>query len=257
MDWDNTGIGKQLFWLAIESAPARTVRRLIGRLSGRDIFYGDCRSYQFAHGKKKSSRIALVNHLVRLNGYSTYLEIGVRDKSDMFENVECEKTVSVDPDPSANADFPLPSDEFFKANEQQFDIVFIDGNHTGDQVERDILNALACLAPNGIILLHDMNPPTAFHAREGYKVLGRTPSWNGTSWKGYARLRKSRSDLTMHVVDTDWGVGVVHPGHQTTIAHEVNTYSDLSKRRKEILNLVTVPDFLRMYSKPLALEDRA
>ena len=252
MDWEDTGNSKQALWLALESATARRLRRTFGKLAGRDIFYGDRRIYQFAQGRQFSSRIALVNHFIRINGYTSYLEIGVRDKSDMFENVECQQTTSVDPDPAAKADHQLPSDEFFELNKEQFDIVFIDGNHTGEQVERDILNSLTCLAPNGVILLHDMNPPTIFHARRNYEVSGRTPSWNGTSWKGFASLRKTHDDLAMHVVDTDWGVGIVRPGKQSKIDCACETYSDLARNRTRILTLITVPEFLRLFSEPFS-----
>jgi hypothetical protein len=250
MDWEDTGKSMQALWLALESTNAKRLRRVFGRLFGRDIFYGDQRHYAFAHGRHKSSRIALVNHLIHLNGYQSYLEIGVRDQSDMFESVNSPHSVSVDPDPTANADHSLPSDEFFARNEEKFDIVFIDGNHTGEQVERDILNSLSCLSPNGVILLHDMNPPTMFHARHDYEVSGKHPSWNGTSWKGYAALRKSRSDLSMNVVDTDWGVGIVRRGHQDIISIPCETYTDLSANRKEILNLISVAEFLELNSTP-------
>ena len=220
-------------------------------LIGHDPFYGDRRVYQFAHGFHPSSRIALVNHFIRLNGYRSYLEIGVRDRRAMFQNIDTARSTSVDPDPAAKSDHVMPSDAFFAENRERFDIVFIDGNHTGDQVERDILNSLACLAPNGVILLHDMNPPTIFHGRKEYEVSGRYPAWNGTSWKGFAALRLSRADLTMYVVDTDWGVGIVHPGRQDPISCRCEGYTDLAAHRKEILNLISVPKFLELYSQPL------
>ncbi|MFC6582234.1 class I SAM-dependent methyltransferase [Sulfitobacter aestuariivivens] len=140
------------------------------------------------------------------------------------------------------------------SNNQQFDIVFIDGNHTGDQVRRDIENSLGCLAPGGVIMLHDMNPPTRFHARGSYKVDGKYPAWNGTSWKGYAWARANRPDLTMYVVDTDWGVGLIHPGRQETIDLHEPTYSDLSKNRGKLLNIISVGDFLNKYSNPFRFD---
>lgn len=170
----------------------------------------------------------------------------------MFEEIHCERRVSVDPDPAAEADYQLPSDDYFARHDHRFDIVFIDGNHTGDQVERDLENALERLNPGGVILLHDMNPPTRFHGREIYEVAGTFPSWNGTSWKGYAALRRKRSDLTMRVVETDWGVGIVHPGGQKLYSGSCESYDDLARDRRGILNLISVSEFLRLYSEPLA-----
>lgn len=250
MDWEDTGNSYQPLWLGIESEFAKRTRRFLSRFAGRDPFYGDVRQYEFSHGRHKASRIAIVNHLVRLNGYGTYLEIGVRNPQDMLNHVQCAVRKSVDPDPEANADFVQTSDEFFEGNRETFDVIFIDGNHTGEQVERDILNSLKYLSANGVVLLHDMNPPTIFHARRDYIVGEKVPSWNGTSWKGYAAIRKARSDLTMHVVDTDWGVGIVRKGKQARIDLPAETYSDLAASRSEILNLISVPEFLKLYYAP-------
>ena len=91
----------------------------------------------------------------------------------------------------ANAEYCMTSDDYFSNHDEKFDIIFIDGLHEGQQVKRDIENSLNVLNKNGHILLHDMNPPTAFHARENYEVNGNYPSWNGTSWEGYAWHRKN------------------------------------------------------------------
>ena len=47
------------------------------------------------------------------------------------------------------------SDIFFKNNKTNYDMIFIDGNHTINQVLKDIINSLNCLNKNGIIILHD------------------------------------------------------------------------------------------------------
>ena len=196
-------------------------------------------------------RYDIINALIEKHDYKSYLEIGVRRAGSMFENVKIGQRTGVDPDPKAQADHCMTSDAFFAENDKTFDIVFIDGNHTGDQVKVDIKNSLHWLAPNGVIVLHDMNPPTMFHAREVYEVDGRFPSWNGSSWKGYAWARVNRPDLNMCVVDTDWGVGIIHRGNQRTIDLAAPTYSDLEADRKGILNLISVTEFLDLYSVPI------
>ena len=47
----------------------------------------------------------------------------------------------------------------FTDNNELFDLILIDGNHRGLQVNKDIDNAFKCLTPNGIILVHDSNCP--------------------------------------------------------------------------------------------------
>lgn len=252
MDWEDAGKPWQRFWLAMEGATGRAVRRGASKLLSWDPLYGDVKSYEFAQGRAPASRIAMVNHMIAVNGYTNYLEIGVRRKSAMFEEIHCDNRISVDPDPTAEADYPIPSDDYFAQHDHRFDIVFIDGNHTGAQVQRDLENALTRLNPGGVILLHDMNPPSRFHARATYEVSGQFPSWNGTSWQGYAALRCTRPDLTMHVVNTDWGVGIVHPGQQTVYPKEARTYDDLARDRAGVLSLISVPMFLEKFGKPLA-----
>ncbi|MFV0334020.1 MAG: class I SAM-dependent methyltransferase [Tropicimonas sp.] len=208
---------------------------------------GELGYYRFAYGWDWSSRIALVNHLICLNGYRSYLEIGVRDRDAMFNRISVADKTCVDPDPQAKADFEGTSDAFFAGSKKTFDIIFIDGLHTGEQVARDLTNALAALDEGGAILLHDMNPPTAFHARETYEVEGQFPDWNGTSWQGFAEHRKSNPDLEMYVVDTDWGVGFVRPGRQDCYDGPVGSYADLDAHRQEILQLIPVREFLRRH----------
>ena len=47
------------------------------------------------------------------------------------------------------------SDEFFKNNEQKFDIIYVDGWHEAPQVYKDINNSWDCLNVNGIIICDD------------------------------------------------------------------------------------------------------
>ena len=66
-------------------------------------------------------------------------------------------------------DYPItylmPSDEMF-ANmsiNQNYDIIFIDGMHSEDYLDRDIINSLKHLNPNGLILCHDVLPVCNFN----------------------------------------------------------------------------------------------
>jgi len=49
-----------------------------------------------------------------------------------------------------------PSNEYFSAPiVEKFDLIFIDGDHSEHAVGADIAGSMGCLAPSGIILLHD------------------------------------------------------------------------------------------------------
>jgi hypothetical protein len=203
--------------------------------------------FHFAHGTHPVSRISLCNHLITLYGLTSYLEIGTRNKADMNDRILAPRRASVDPDPRAKAEYVMTSDDYFAKYDEKFDIIFIDGLHTGEQVRRDIDHALQALTSEGMILLHDLNPPTAFHAREEYEVNGTFPDWNGTSWEGFAWHRKNSPEMEMYVVDTDWGVGFLRPGLQKTWNGEISGYPVLAANRKKLLNLISVREFLRRH----------
>lgn len=47
------------------------------------------------------------------------------------------------------------SDDFFKNNSRQFDVVIVDGDHRLEPAFRDLLNALAALRPGGLLICDD------------------------------------------------------------------------------------------------------
>ncbi len=201
--------------------------------------------------KFKVTRTDILNYLIEKYKYTTYLEIGVRNPtSGNFNNIKIKNKLGVDPNPLIKQDniFVGTSDLFFMKNKSTFDVIFIDGLHLENQVDKDIINSLNCLNEGGMILLHDCNPPTEMHQRENYCVDGKYPVWNGTVWKSFAKLRITRSDLEMYVIDTDWGVGVIRNGNQELFPSEsinINelNYELLEKNRKELLNLISVDKY--------------
>ena len=201
--------------------------------------------------KFKVTRTDILNYLVEKYKYTTYLEIGVRNPtSGNFNNVKIKNKLGVDPNPITNQKniFVGTSDFFFMKNKSTFDLIFIDGLHLENQVDKDIMNSLNCLNEGGMILLHDCNPPTENHQRENYCVDGKYPAWNGTVWKSFAKLRMTRPDLEMCVIDTDWGVGVIRNGSQELFPSEsinINelNYELLEKNRTELLNLISVDKY--------------
>lgn len=51
------------------------------------------------------------------------------------------------------------SDAFFASTQEKFDCIHIDGDHSYEQVHRDLTNALDAVVENGIIIMHDFNKP--------------------------------------------------------------------------------------------------
>lgn len=206
--------------------------RLVDRLLRRDRGY---------------SRTDLLNHLIAARGYRDYLEIGVRNRRQNFDKVAARGVKhGVDPDPQREISHRMTSDAFFARTDQLYDLVFIDGLHIADQVERDVLNSLAHLRSRGAIVLHDVNPLTPDAQTDDYDGKKH---WNGTVWKAWVKLRATRADLAMCVVDIDEGCGVIERGSQVVLSNVPTTdyarmaYEDLAADRKRLLNLVSAEDF--------------
>jgi len=198
------------------------------------------------------TRTDLINHLIASRRYTRYLEIGVRNPSQNFNKVRVAEKDGVDPNPRKPISHRMTSDEFFAQQAaapglpRPYDLIFIDGLHLADQVERDVLNGLANLSPEGMVLLHDCNPMTEDAQTDDYD--GKK-AWNGTVWKAWVKLRATRPDLSMWVVDIDEGCGVIVRGEQRcypapTVDYSQLTYGFLQQHRREALNLVSVDEFL-------------
>ena len=202
--------------------------------------------------KFKVYRTDLINYLINKYKLNNYLEIGVRNPNSNFNKIKIENKTAVDPEPLIKQDniFIGTSDAFFNQLDSniEYDIIFIDGLHLEHQVDKDIQNSLKHIKKDGFILLHDCNPPTEFHQRDNYEVNGKFPSWNGTTWRSLAKLRMSREDLKINVVDTDWGVGIITINKEQKLFEKQDiNYSLLEKNRVQLLNLISVDNFKSIY----------
>ena len=210
------------------------------------------------------NRSSIINHLASTIQATSYLEIGVRRAQDNFDQIKIKHKVGVDPGLEGHneATYKLTSDDFFSRNQENFDIIFIDGLHESGQVERDINNSINCLNNNGYIVCHDMNPiveerQLCLHDPRRLKYVEiqkkqNNPEygfWHGDVWKAWVKLRSMKSNLKMHVVNTDFGCGVISFGEQTllTTTPEDLNYSNLEKNRQLWLNLISVGEFLNLY----------
>lgn len=210
--------------------------------------------------KKTPLRTDVINYVLKyLNKETKYLEIGVRYPEENFDKIISENKYSVDPGTENfinPADFKVTSDEFFKQlsdgkilnKEIRFDVIFIDGLHLADQVERDIDNSLEFLNQDGFIILHDCNPPTAFHASEEY-LYRMSPSegyWNGTTWKAFFKFRQ-KSNFFSCCIDSDWGIGIISKkinlGNPTKVINPYFEFNLLEQNRKESLNIISFDEF--------------
>ncbi|MEO8932964.1 MAG: class I SAM-dependent methyltransferase [Xanthomarina sp.] len=239
----------------------------IGKKIFNDDFYNKTHLASQNEIRKRPRRSDIINYFLSLTDSKLYLEIGVRDPNKNFYRIDCEEKYSVDPGLEFienPVDFKMTSDVFFKelladklkiSKNLKFDVIFIDGLHLAEQVDKDIMNALEFLKDSGFIILHDCNPPTEFHQRESYKFLNSPsgPFWNGTTWKAFYKYRHN-TNLYSICFDTDWGVGVLSKFKlsgfnqiQTAIENPYFEFSKLEQNREAALNLKIFKDWKTMY----------
>lgn len=185
-------------------------------------------------------RTNIINFLIQKFNYKKYLEIGCC-KNRNFNRVKVAEKVGVDPERGGT--IKKTSDDFFKDNKDKFDLVFVDGLHHADQVYRDIVNSLNCLNDNGTIVVHDCNPYD--YSSQLVPRPARLRSWNGNVWKGWLQLRCEKNDLKMMVVNTDNGCGIIRKGNQKLLEKWDMEYKEFEKNKKELLNLVSVDEFMQ------------
>ncbi|SDC06877.1 Methyltransferase domain-containing protein [Sphingomonas sp. YR710] len=116
------------------------------------------------------SRVSVIQSLVDCFDRPNYLEVGVEDGF-TFHTIKAARKIAVDP--VFRFEMPttpitdsleyhqIPSDDYFgarKATDPKFDVIFLDGLHTFEQILRDTLNAVESLAPNGVIVIDDVWP---------------------------------------------------------------------------------------------------
>jgi len=200
------------------------------------------------------TRTDLLNHLANKYQLKRFLEIGTQNPNQNFDKINCEYKVSVDPDPNAHATFCMTSDEFFdmprisigimdgaKDQSDRFDLIFIDGLHTAEQVRKDFENALKVLSPNGFIVLHDCDPKEEHHT-----IVPRpTPSghWHGDVYKFACLLSINKNFCT---VEIDCGCGVFRGTDYKVSAKEDWTWTEFVQNRKKLLNLISWDEFLAL-----------
>jgi hypothetical protein len=201
------------------------------------------------------TRYEIINEIIENKNFNRYLEIGVRNPHDCFNNVNCQVKHSVDPgyeNQENSVDYKFTSDDFFNRLESgltnldvnyKWDVIFIDGLHLSNQVERDVFNSLNHLSENGFILLHDCNPFLYEYNHERLIEDYWGQGWNGTVWKVIYKLLCTKEDLDIYTVNTDEGVGLIKRGNGRKLLEFENhyyEYKELHKNLEKHLNIITI-----------------
>ena len=177
-------------------------------------------------------RVDLINEIIIKKKVKSYLEIGVFAGECLF-NIKTHNKVAVDPSFSfgikhkiknlfKNSNYNIKyhevtSDKFFEFNTKVFDLIFIDGLHTWEQLFYDIKNSLKFLSPSGVILMHDCLPITKWEALpaksyddfKNLKPKDVSPLWCGDGWKILYQIKQQQPEFDLKLIDLDHGIGVI------------------------------------------------
>lgn len=187
------------------------------------------------------NRTKLLQQLIKTFNYKSYLEIGCAMDHN-FNQITAAIKVGVEPHPQHGGTHKMTSDEFFATNNQLFDLIFIDGLHISDQVDKDIQNSLKFISNNGTIVMHDCNPVGEENQRQ-YVVVS---DWNGDCWKSFVKAR-GFDNVDSAVGDFDHGCGVLRVRANSKpikIDNSLFTWDNFSINRQEWLRLMSPQDLL-------------
>lgn len=194
---DDTGNG--LRYRRVKRLIASVKRRLLKR---KYKHHADPRTLDWAWGSINFNRIALVNLLLGRISDPSYLEIGCETDS-LFNSVPCSNKTGVDP--ALGGNIRKTSDDFFALNTKRFDVIFIDGLHTYEQVRKDLINSIKAIKDGGWIAIHDMLPGNWMECHVPIVSRG---AWTGDVWKVAFELSMT-DGIEFKILKIDHGVGVI------------------------------------------------
>ncbi|MGB3514316.1 MAG: glycosyltransferase 61 family protein [Microcoleaceae cyanobacterium] len=204
------------------------------------------------------SRSDRLNKLASINQSSRYLEIGV-SKGITFNAVNITNKVAVDPQFRLNKNkyatekvvfLEVSSDEFFRSYTEKFkpfDLIYLDGLHTFEQIFRDFCASVACGHSKTIWLIDDTCPGSYAQAqaslnrcRQIQKFSGeKDGSWMGDVFKVVAAIHDFFPQYSF----------ATFPHHgQTVVWHQPRTDFEPKWNNLETISRLEYSDFIELQS---------
>lgn len=201
------------------------------------------------------SHTDLLNFLAKKNNAFSYLEIGVSNRSNNYDKIQCKFKIGVDPNPGAFATFIGGSDEFFRLSllyqsKFLYDLIFVDGLHEAGQVQKDFENSLKVLACGGYIVLHDTLPEAENLTHFPRDKKGR---WLGDVYKFACKLNEY-SNIDFQTIAFDNGCTVIWKTNDCMKRDPLPeiTWEYFDKHR-DLLRLISPEKFVAKFEKKLSL----
>lgn len=166
------------------------------------------------NNKNINSHLSILNYLINTFNFKSYLEIGVYTGNN-FVNINCENKESCDITnqylkENIDITYLMSSDDMFAQMDvdKKYDLIFIDGMHSEQNVDRDIINSLKHLNHGGFVCLHDTVVYRESAQVEYDKYSDRYGEWNGSTWKSITKLQYQ--NLEFYTIDNgDYGLTVI------------------------------------------------
>ena len=140
--------------------------------------------------------------------------------------------------------YRMTSDEFFQKNHKKYDIIFIDGLHTKDQVGKDIINSLKILNAGGKIICHDCLPTD----ENSQKVPREQIHWMGDVWRTIPEL--SKQNIKFNTVDCDCGCCIIDFFENYNDLQYISKWDKNWKdfeSNNSFMNIISENDFIKLY----------
>jgi predicted O-methyltransferase YrrM len=123
--------------------------------------------------KNKGPHYEVILSIIKTTTCQKYLELGLYhgDLISKVSNIvkKADGVDLIDNRKYFNFNFIQKStDDFFKENNETYDIIFIDADHCFESVKKDFENSLKILSKHGIILIHDTDPMFKYLLAPGY-----------------------------------------------------------------------------------------
>jgi hypothetical protein len=205
--------------------------------------------------------LQVMQYTVDLYNRPHYLEIGCAEAEENFGPIrDLGLDVALCVDPKQGGTHRMTSDDFFLQNNLMFDIIFIDGLHTGMQVYKDVFNALRFLNEDGIIFLHDCNPRIKRTQVDPDAKVERV-AWTGDVWRAAVALRLMEG-IEIVVGDFDYGVGAIRRRqnkHKLSMEWEMKllqapidalTYEEFAANKDTLLRMVSFAELKLWVTQP-------
>jgi hypothetical protein len=133
----------------------------------------------------------IINDIISKNNYKTFLLIGT--DASLFSQIECEKK-------------QMEGHDFLRGNIRKYDVILVDGIHTSEQVQKDIIDSWRDIKAKGVILVHDIKP----HDEVMQRVPREQVVWTGDVWRAWHGFKQANPTVKVDYIDETYGLGVIY-----------------------------------------------